>query len=303
MNLIGTTWTFNSDANMASGVRGTNAPLTKINSFTSNGTTYSMISYEIGKSDDYVLYGTTRVCYGYNASWNWYDDSFKTITINSIASGSESALETWLESNATQVIAIVDYVTTNQELESVADAIRSKGGTSSPLVYPTGFVSAINAIPTGGGGGIKYAKYYTNDGETFNLDEGVHLSVEELAYDCEFIGFCTDPNSGDIISIAGSQHSDYQDTLIFSNINQQDSTPIPISSFSDGEIMIEYYGSALQGYLYAFVEGTGVDLSNDTVESSVLLEGYTAHDKNGTSITGSLAIATMAEVEAYFGLT
>lgn len=92
-------------------------------------------------------------------------------------------------------ILVATYLTTDGELASVADAIRTKGGTSSPLVYPTGFVSAINAIPT------------------------------------------------------------------------------------------------------------GVDLSNDTVESSVLLEGYTAHDKNGTSITGSLAIATMAEVETYFGLT
>lgn len=200
-------------------------------------------------------------------------------------------------------IPVITYLTTNTELASVADAIRSKGGTSSPLVYPTGFVSAINAIATGGGGGIKYAQYFTNDGETFEFYEGDMLSVVELQYDCVFIGFCTDLNSGDIISIAGSQHSDYPDTLIFSNINQQDSTPISISSFGDGEIMVEYYGSVLQGYLYAFVEGTGVDLSNDTVESSVLLEGYTAHDKSGAVITGSLAIATMSEVETYFGLT
>ena len=38
-------------------------------------------------------------------------------------------------------------------LASVADAIRSKGGTSDALVFPEGFVSAISAIQTGGGGG------------------------------------------------------------------------------------------------------------------------------------------------------
>ena len=38
-------------------------------------------------------------------------------------------------------------------LASVADAIRSKGGTSDTLVFPEGFVSAISAIQTGGGGG------------------------------------------------------------------------------------------------------------------------------------------------------
>lgn len=38
-------------------------------------------------------------------------------------------------------------------LASVADAIRSKGGTSDALVFPEGFVSAISAIQTGGGSG------------------------------------------------------------------------------------------------------------------------------------------------------
>ena len=44
-----------------------------------------------------------------------------------------------------------EYLTNDIELTSVADAIRAKGGTSGTLVYPNGFVSAINAITTGGG--------------------------------------------------------------------------------------------------------------------------------------------------------
>lgn len=46
---------------------------------------------------------------------------------------------------------MADYLTTDTELASIANAIRTKGGTSAQLVYPTGFVSAIQAIPTGGG--------------------------------------------------------------------------------------------------------------------------------------------------------
>ena len=42
------------------------------------------------------------------------------------------------------------YLTTGSELAGVADAIRTKGGTSAALTYPAGFVSAIQAIPTGG---------------------------------------------------------------------------------------------------------------------------------------------------------
>lgn len=44
---------------------------------------------------------------------------------------------------------MTDYLTTDSDLEAVADAIRAKGATSALLVYPNGFVSAINAIPTG----------------------------------------------------------------------------------------------------------------------------------------------------------
>lgn len=43
----------------------------------------------------------------------------------------------------------MDYLTNDTDLKKVADAIRAKGGTSAPLDYPSGFVSAIQAIQTG----------------------------------------------------------------------------------------------------------------------------------------------------------
>lgn len=45
---------------------------------------------------------------------------------------------------------LVDATQLDSALSSVADAIRAKGGTSAQLAFPTGFVSAINNIPTGG---------------------------------------------------------------------------------------------------------------------------------------------------------
>lgn len=39
-------------------------------------------------------------------------------------------------------------MTDTDNLTAVADAIRTKGGTSAQLVYPAGFVSAIQAIQT-----------------------------------------------------------------------------------------------------------------------------------------------------------
>ena len=44
---------------------------------------------------------------------------------------------------------MAEYLTNTADLTVVADAIRAKGGTSAPLVYPDGFATAIQAIQTG----------------------------------------------------------------------------------------------------------------------------------------------------------
>lgn len=47
---------------------------------------------------------------------------------------------------------LVDSAQLDADLTSVANAIRTKGGTSAQLAFPAGFVSAVQAIPSGGGG-------------------------------------------------------------------------------------------------------------------------------------------------------
>lgn len=46
---------------------------------------------------------------------------------------------------------LVDSSQLNTDLTSIANAIRTKGGTSASLAFPQGFVDAIDAIETGGG--------------------------------------------------------------------------------------------------------------------------------------------------------
>ena len=62
----------------------------------------------------------------------------------------------------------------DNSLASVADAIRSKGGTSDALVFPDGFVSAISSIQTGGGGTASSAKW--NDVTFIDYDGSVLYS-------------------------------------------------------------------------------------------------------------------------------
>ena len=59
---------------------------------------------------------------------------------------------------------LVDSTQLDSDLTSVANAIRTKGGTSAQLAFPAGFVSAINAI-SGGGGAVQYKEgTFTGDG-------------------------------------------------------------------------------------------------------------------------------------------
>ncbi|MBR2697526.1 MAG: hypothetical protein IKE76_02965 [Clostridia bacterium] len=46
---------------------------------------------------------------------------------------------------------MANYLTTDTDLGAVADAIRTKGGTSAALAFPADFLTAIAAIPSGGG--------------------------------------------------------------------------------------------------------------------------------------------------------
>jgi hypothetical protein len=57
---------------------------------------------------------------------------------------------------------LVDSTQLDADLVSVADAIRTKGGTSAALAFPADFVSAVEAIPTGGGGGLPQDLSYSS---------------------------------------------------------------------------------------------------------------------------------------------
>ena len=61
---------------------------------------------------------------------------------------------------------LVDSTQLDTDLTSVANAIRTKGGTSASLTFPSDFVSAINAI-SGGGGSTLITKSITANG-TYN---------------------------------------------------------------------------------------------------------------------------------------
>ena len=61
---------------------------------------------------------------------------------------------------------MANYLTTDTEITSVANAIRTKGGTNASLTWPNGFVNAISNISTGGGTVENAATAYANNSGT-----------------------------------------------------------------------------------------------------------------------------------------
>lgn len=64
---------------------------------------------------------------------------------------------------------LIDSAQLDADLTSVANAIRTKGGTSAQLAFPAGFVSAINAISGGGSEEHTYTHTEDWDSSTYGL--------------------------------------------------------------------------------------------------------------------------------------
>lgn len=120
-------------------------------SFTSNGHKFSSISIvEQAEVAVYVLtYDTFEVAGAEGSSnFDWSgNEAYKTLIFDTAPTGE---LLAWLQKNADEQ-SDPEYLTRKSELTSIANAIRAKGGTSAPLAYPDGFVTAIQSIDTTGG--------------------------------------------------------------------------------------------------------------------------------------------------------
>ena len=116
-------------------------------SFTSNGSKFSSISIVENPGEEvYVLtYDTFEVAGSGHTAFVWVNEAYKTLEFDTAPTGE---LLAWLQKNADEQ-ADTEYLTRKSELTSIANAIRAKGKTSAQLVYPDGFVTAIQAIQTG----------------------------------------------------------------------------------------------------------------------------------------------------------
>lgn len=99
---------------------------------------YMLIQYTDPQTDD------TVVVYNSSNTPAWTDEAYRTITFSTPTTN----LIEWLQANATQ-----QFLCSANDMYAAADAIRTKAGSTAALTFPDGFISAVNGIQTGGGGG------------------------------------------------------------------------------------------------------------------------------------------------------
>lgn len=157
-----------------------------------------------------------------------------------------------------------NYVVQGSDLSSVADAIRTKGGTSAQLSFPAGFVSAIDAIPTGGGGisGITVL-------ENVTLTE----AVRSVQFDIP-----SDYNSAYILIHGEFTSSNW----LYWKINNSGENYQAQSATVDASFFV--IRDASSTYLSGFRHTVGApsSLSDASLSATVAFRGYSADFKVGT---------------------
>ncbi|MBR0470780.1 MAG: hypothetical protein IJJ55_06160 [Clostridia bacterium] len=164
------------------------------------------------------------------------------------------------------------FFTTRGDLESVADAIRQKGGTVADLTYPDGFVTAIGNISGGGGGTIN------NQNKSVTPTE----SEQSVTYDSGYTGLGT-VTVGAISS-----------TYVGSGIARRDSSDLMISGDTISAVS-GYYPATASASVVPGNAGTPTatkgSVSNHSISvtpSVTNTTGYiTGGTKTGTAVTVS----------------
>nr|DAF39393.1 MAG TPA: hypothetical protein [Caudoviricetes sp.] len=114
-------------------------------SFTTNNQKATSIGIIQDGSIVMLIYGGidagAQLDLGASPSFEWDNEAYKTLEFDTATTGE---LLAWLQKNADKQDKA--YLAKESELKNIADAIRSVGGTTDPLVFPDGFVTAIGTL-------------------------------------------------------------------------------------------------------------------------------------------------------------
>lgn len=137
------------------------------------------------------------------------------------------------------------YLTDGDDLTSVADAIRAKSGGSSQLAFPAGFVSEIQAIPSGGGGDTQEDLLKVNGNTLTSFSNTTITSIRAyMFYGCSNLASINIPNVTNIgtsafqqIGLAGNLTIEKFLSSLGTYVFKQ--TPITTATFKQGAYRLD----------------------------------------------------------------
>lgn len=170
-----------------------------------------MADYKVTAAQLASIANAIRLKGGISAALEYPSEWISAITNLSPASGG---------SEITPQDPTAEYKITDTELIAIANAIRTRGETSALLEFPSGFVSAIEAIS--GGSSVDLASWTTGtDAQIVSMIQAAHDGTINLHDDAGW-------NIGDVRSITIDTFTDSVGT-----VHEQQTIDIVISSFSD----------------------------------------------------------------------
>ena len=129
---------------------------------------------------------------------------------------------------------MTDYLTNDVDLKKVADAIRAKGGTTAPLVFPDGFSAAVGAISTAPDTQEKAVTITENGVLAVTPDEGKVLSKVDVTVNVDGSG----GGGGGTVTVNGPAITfvDYDGTVVkkWAVADLADKTALPLPPTHDG---------------------------------------------------------------------
>lgn len=189
---------------------------------------------------------------------------------------------------------LVDSTQLNTDLTSIANAIRTKGGTSAQLAFPQGFVSAIEAISGGGGvPGIADAEAgiitVETDIATPANNETKLFPGLDLDFKPDFLWISMTRETWDDIADTAANNHIYW--IVACN-----ATLAPVlrwgntTSTIDRETAFMYGGSNVYNASSGNGQGVGIGSTVSNTRWALNADGTLSYSRNGTGSTAQTAI-------------
>lgn len=159
---------------------------------------------------------------------------------------------------------LVDSTQLDADLTSVANAIRTKGGTSASLAFPADFVSAIADIPSGGGGGTPV---WNRPSDWPNIDD-LNISGDNIFY----MTYSADVATGFCDITCKTSSGQYK--VEVGTVSGSTFTAETSYSINSNTACRHYFGSALGGYKVLRITAVSGDLTSIALYST----GFNSYD-------------------------